>query len=731
MNNIKSSIGSLCSYFWILVLISCNNSLKTSEYVDWPVYGGNNKGNRYSTLDQINTSNVKDLEVAWMYDASDVRKEGERPRQIQCQPLVVDGILYGTSPKLKLFALKADTGEELWKFDPSAKAQGYNSSSRGITFWQSGDDKRILYAAGSYLFAVNATTGNLIESFGENGKLDLHIGLDNERYDIKDLVITATSPGVVYGDILILGSTVSESGDSLPGHIRGIDVRTGKLVWIFHTIPEPGEFGYDTWPKDAYKKFGGVNNWAGMVLDKKRGVVYMGTGSPSVDFYGGDREGANLFANCILALDAKTGELKWYYQVIHHDLWDLDISSPPNLVTVKKDGKTIDALVQVTKDGLIYVLDRDTGISLFPVEERPVPTNGLPGEHPYSTQKFPLKPLPLVTRQVITEADLPDSISFPEAHKKAKERFLKTNGGAKFLPPSIEGAWYIGVSGGAEWGGSAADPEGIFYQNVNEMPWELKMVNVAEQLKKTKSKGNSLYIKNCTVCHGQDKKGDGDMYPSLIGLEKKLSLSEIRNVLTIGRGRMPSFQSMSWRDRDAIIKYLLSMEESQPEDEHSDTGQEQAQKDSDFPYVPEYNRGMGGKVKDSDGYPAIKPPWGTLNAIDLNTGEYVWRVPLGEYKELTDRGIPVTGTENTGGPIATAGGLVFIAGTHDEKIRAFNKKTGEVVWEYQLPSGAFATPISYQINGRQYIVIAAGGVRGGMKPGGNYIAFALPSGVEK
>jgi quinoprotein glucose dehydrogenase len=697
---------------------------------DWPDYGGNKAGNRYSTLDQINPGNVGQLKVAWMYNATDKLGPGKIPREIECQPIVVDGILYGTTPELKLFAVDAATGKQLWKFDPSAKRQGYNSMNRGMNYWQDGDDKRILYTAGSNLFAINALTGEPVGTFGVNGKVDLHMGLGNDRYDVKDLAITATSPGVIYKDILITGSTVSESGDALPGHIRGFDVRTGKLLWIFHTLPQPGDMGYDTWPADAYKKIGGDNDWAGVVLDEKRGVVYLGTGAPAVDFYGGERSGTNLFSDCILALDAATGKLKWYYQTIHHDLWDTDIPCPPNLVTVKHDGKMVDAVVATTKDGLVYILNRDDGTPLFPVEERPVSTDGLPGEHPWPTQRFPEKPLPFA-RQLITDADLPDSTLFPESYRFARQRFSELEHGRKYMPPSLKGTLAIGISGGAEWGGSAVTPDGILYQNESEMPWAVTMVDLAAEIKESTSEGNTLYITNCSGCHGMDRKGSGTVFPSLVNIGNKLSADDIKAILRTGRGRMPPFESIAEHDRDLIARFLLNQESDKPEgrpggkDEHS-AQVPVAAKDKDFPYVPPYVRGRGGRFKDSSGYPAIKPPWGTLNAIDLNTGDYLWRVPLGEYPELTKRGIPVTGTENTGGPLVTAGGLVFIAGTEDERIRAFDRKTGKVVWEYQLPAGAFATPITYEVDGRQYIAIAAGGVRGGHKPGGNYIAFTLP-----
>ena len=720
----------------LLLLVVVINSCGTIdiENVDWKNYGGNAAGNRYSASDQINLSNVKDLKVAWMYNAAEDPAENKagRPLEIECQPIVVNGILYGTTPLLKLFALDAATGNQLWKFNPFAGREPRPNSNRGVVYWESGNDKRIIYTAGSHIYAVNVATGKLVQSFGDSGRVDLHAGLgDKLDHDISKLAVTATSPGVIYKNTLVLGSKVSEGGDAAPGHVRGFDVITGKLKWIFHTIPQPGETGYDTWPPDAYKKMGGANNWGGMVLDEKRGVVYFGTGSPSVDFYGARRPGKNLFSDCILALDAETGKLKWWFQTIYHDLWDRDIPCPPNLITVTHNGKKVDALVQTTKDGLVYVLNRDNGESLFPIEERKVPVDSaLPGEQPWPVQKFPVKPKPF-SRQVFTEDDITDIT--PEAHAFVKAKFLQSRSGNKFLPPSVEGSLFFGFGGGAEWGGNAADSNGILYVNSNEMLWNLKMTDIATWSKERSSKGQSLYLTNCATCHGPDRKGSGQEFPSLVNIAGKLNDSGIHAIVRMGRGRMPAFANINDGDRNAIINFLLkssnSISKSSTDDVHDNTkslvGAQTEKKDS-FPYVPGYINNGYTRFFDPNGYPAVKPPWGTLNAIDLNTGDYLWTVPLGEFPELTKKGVPVTGTENYGGPVVTAGGLVFIAATKDERIRAFDKTNGKIVWEYQLPAGGFATPITYKAGGKQFIVIAAGGAKNGHKPGGNYIAFALP-----
>jgi quinoprotein glucose dehydrogenase len=717
----------------MLLLAGCGHRHGASQ--DWPMYGGNDGSNRYSNLRQIDRDNVKDLQVAWTYNSADTATlGGKRHRQqheIQCQPIIVDGILYGISPTLQLFALRAGTGEELWKFDPFRSGAHRFNQCRGATYWTDGTQRRLFYAAGSDLYAVDAGTGQPAAGFGDSGRVSLYTGL-GINHSVQHLYVTATSPGIIYKNTLIIGSAVSESGDAAPGYIRGFDVLTGKLTWIFHSIPQPGDPGYDTWPKDAYQWAGGTNNWAGLALDEKRGAVYFGTGSPSSDFYGGDRAGDDLFANCIMALDAVTGKVKWYYQVIHHDLWDRDIPCPPNLTTIRHNGKLTDVVVQATKDGLVYVLDRDSGTSLFPVEERPVPTAGLPGEHPSPTQKYPAKPLPL-SHQIITDSDITDLS--PAAHAYVQKIFDKTTKAPKnkFMTPSTAGTVLVGYSGGAEWGGNAVDSEGVFYQNVNDAPWLLQMISMKDRQKEmaSLSQGYGLYMTNCAACHGADRKGNRHEIPGLADVGQRMKKEEIGSVLKNGQGRMPSFQQqLSDQQRAVLIGWLVSGGKASlaVAAEHRDTSRADRQSDgkaAPFPYMPAYVSKVWDKLTDSDGYPGIKPPWGTLNAIDLATGDYRWRVPLGEFPELTKRGIPVTGMESYGGPLVTAGGLIFIAGTRDELIRAFDKSTGKVVWSYHLPAAGFATPVTYEVDGIQYIAIAAGGGRG-LKTGKDYIAFALP-----
>ena len=701
--------------------VSDPHSMLDETGENYPVYGGNRAGNRYSPLTQINLENVNQLEVAWMYQVRDTLESGGRAPEIQCQPIVVNEILYGTDPDLALFAVNAATGEEIWKFTPDIAG----SRSRGVTYWEKGDDKRILHSVDANLYALNATTGELIPTFGNNGVVDLRSGLqEGIEKDLSKARIRATSPGVIHKDLFIVGSAVAESAQGAPGHIRAFNVITGELAWVFRTIPQPGEVGYETWPDEAYKTHGGANSWSGLVVDSKRQFVIFGTGSPTNDYYGGSRAGQNLFANCVVALDANTGKMKWYYQTTAHDLWDRDLPTQPNLATIQRNGKSIDVVAQATKDGYVFVLDRDTGESIYPVEELPVPTAGLPGEQPWPTQKFPTIPAAF-SRQVYTVDDISD-IS-PESYAHTKQIYERYRTDHKFATPSLEGTLLFGYSGGAEWGGNAIDPDGILYQPGNDNPWTLEMVENIQYRDTGEAplSGRRLYLLNCAACHAENQKGNSG-FPDISTLKEHMPREKLSSLIANGSGIMPSFQHLAVRDRNAIMDYLLG-EEKVALNEHNEPINAQPEEESnEFGFRPAYVIKSWTKIFDQDGYPGIKPPWGTLNAIDLNTGEYLWRIPFGEFPELKEKGVPVTGTEIYGGPLVTGSGLIFLAGTRDEKIRAVNKKTGEIVWEFQLPAAGHATPITYEVNGKQYIVIAAGGSRG-LKPGNHYIAFALPN----
>ncbi len=689
---------------------------------DWRVTGGDPGNSRYSALDQINRNNVAALRVAWIYHTSDI--PANTSTQIQSTPVVVDGVLYTTTPALAVVALRADSGTLIWRFDPFANRERESQVNRGVVYWSDGAERRIFFSAGRRLYSLDASTGRPASGFGDSGWVDLAVGLGR---DIGDAFVLATSPGVVYEDLLIQGTRVGETEGSAPGHIRAYDVYTGRIRWTFHTIPRPGELGYDTWPAEAWKTAGGANSWAGMSVDVGRGIVYIPTGSATPDFYGRDRIGEDLFANTLLALDAKTGKRRWHFQTVHHDLWDRDLPAAPNLVRVTRGGRRVDAVAQITKTGFVFLFDRESGNPLFPVEERAVPGSDLRGEEAWATQPFALAPAPFA-RQSITEADLTELT--PSAHAAALQRFRTLRHDALFAPPSREGTiLQPGFDGGGEWGGAAIDREtGVIYVNGSDVPWIAAMREVAG---KTPSRGPSLsgpavYAATCANCHGVDRRGI-DRAPSLLGVGARLSTEQLRQVIDRGRGFMPSFANLRDDEKQAVIAYLLGRS-APPKAQSVDHSPHAAGlvasrgKQTSAPYeFVGYER-----WRDSTGYPAVKPPWGTLNAIDLNTGDYRWKIRLGEHDALTARGIPVTGTEQYGGPIVTAGGLVFIAATEDEKFRAFDKVTGKLLWQARLPAAGYATPSTYSVRGKQFVVIAAGGGKLGTKSGDAYVAFALP-----
>lgn len=683
---------------------------KPNDNTNWSEYLGGPDRNHYSALSQITPDNVTNLKVAWTYATPD-------SGQIQTNPIIVDGVLYGVSPTVKVFALDAKTGKEIWTAGDPLKA--WYSTCRGVTYWQSegpGEpDKRILYTVGPLLYALDARTGKPIPSFGENGHADLHDGLGQAA---KDKFIISNTPGTIFGDLIVMPVRVAEEVGGAPGYIRAFNVRTGKLAWTFRTIPYPNEYGYNTWPKEAYRNpdIGAANNWSGMAVDRRRGIIYVPTGSPSYDFYGGNRHGQNLFANCLLALDAKTGKRLWHFQAVHHDLWDRDFPAPPNLVTVTQNGKKIDAVAQVTKSGFVFVFDRVTGKPLFPIKEVPVPKSDIPGEMTWPTQPVPQKPAPFA-RQSMTEAD----INPHSGDRDSLKAVLRSVGKRFYEPISKQGSlMFPGTDGGAEWGGAAADPDGILYVNANDVPWIFKMIDApkADELAHL-SPGQRVYTQNCISCHGPERKGNARSgYPSLVDIGQRRDRPYVMQIVSNGKGMMPGFTALSADDKQALIAFLFG-------EEKQEVGSAATMAKIKEPYLPYKVTGYN-KFQDSRGYPAIAPPWGTLNAINLNTGEYLWKIPLGEDKELKAKGIRNTGTENYGGPVITASGLLFIAATKDEKFRAFDKKTGKLLWETDLPAAGFATPATYQVNGKQYVVIACGGAKLGAKKGNQYVAFALP-----
>ncbi len=703
-----------------LVLIPCTHA---AAGANWDTYLGDPESSHYSTLSQIDTGNVARLQPAWTYHAGG--SSANNRSQIQTNPLIVDGVLYGAAPDLRIFAVDAATGRELWTFDPAA-AVGRTTLSgvnRGLVWWREGDERRLLCTAGPYLFALDPATGIPYPDFGDGGRVDLLRQLDVDDQLAAGRYLAANTPGVVYRDTLILGMRVGEGpAPSLPGHIRSFDVRTGERRWIFHTIPHPGEFGHDTWPADAWQRVGGANNWAGMAIDRERGLVFVPTGSAAFDFYGADRHGENLFANCLLALDAATGERRWHFQFVRHDLWDRDPPAAPVLCEVVRDGRRIAAVAQVLKDGHVWVFDRETGESLFPWEEVATPASDLPGEKTWPTQPRPLKPAPFA-RQVFTEDLVTDRT--PAAHAAVLQRLRDVRPHRPWDPPSEKGTViFPGFDGGAEWGGPAVSPDGILYVNSNEMAWIHQMVPTAA-ISGATSTGRSVYTQLCMSCHGPELEGNAAAnIPRLADVASRLTADQVLAFIRTGKGMMPSFNFIPDEAKQALTNYLMnpSRQEAPAVSRVEHAGVTETAPTNATPYVTTgYNRFL-----DADGYPAVKPPWGTLNAIDLNTGEYLWRVPLGELPELTALGVPPTGTENYGGPVVTAGGVVFIAATKDEKFRAFDARTGGILWETTLPAGGYATPATYEVDGRQYVVIACGGGKMGTKSGDAYVAFALP-----
>ncbi len=692
----------------VFVLLLGGLSFVQSDSIseDWPEYLGGPDRNHYSTLTQINKQNVKDLKPLWVYAAPD-------SGQMQVNTIIIKGVLYGVTASVQAFAIDATTGKEIWRFGDPLKT--WHSTSRGVAYWKKGNDERILYTAGPNLWALDAKTGKPIHSFGQNGKTDLHQGLPAIA---QDKFIISNTPGTIFEDLIIMPVRLSEGADAAPGDIRAFNVITGKLVWSFHTIPYPGEFGYNTFPPDAYKNeyTGAANNWAGMAIDHKNGLLFVPTGSAGYDFYGGNRKGENLFSNCLLALDARTGKRKWHFQTTHHDMWDRDLPAPPNLMTLNQNGKKVEAVVQISKQGFVFAFERTTGKPIFEIKEVKVNTKALAGEYPWPTQPRPSLPLPFTRQsQDLIEADISP---FAQNRDELIQNF-KTYKKGFYDPPSKEGTIvFPGFDGGAEWGGAAADPSGILYVNANEMPWIQTMKATDNNNYGNLTLGEKVYKNNCISCHGANKKGNPKSnYPSLVDIGKKRNLKYINEIITGGKGMMPGFGNIKNNDLQALTEYILDIEKKEvTSNSHKDKVHAKAQ----LPFqMTGYNKWL-----DKAGLPAIAPPWGTLNAIDMNTGQYKWKINLGNETSLGVKGNN-TGTENYGGPIITASGLLFIAATKDGMFRAFDKENGQLLWQTKLPAAAFATPSTYMVNGKQYIVIACGGTKLGTPKGNSFVAFGL------
>ena len=681
---------------------AAQRSTQTSKYRSWSSYGGGPEQLRYSSLTQINRKNVAKLQVAWTHDTGE---SGD----LQTQPVVVGDIVYAYSPTQRVLALDAATGKVVWTFD--AKLQGGRGPNRGVMYWpgDSGGAARVFAAVSEYLYALDATTGAPITGFGDNGRIDLRHDLGREE---KGQSVRLTSPGAIYKDLLIIGGRVNEGLPGSPGHIRAYDVKTGKLRWIFHTIPHPGEPGYETWSKDSWRYNAGANNWAGMAIDEARGIVYVPTGSAAADFYGANRLGDNLYANTLLALDAATGKRIWHFQLVRHDILDRDPPSPPNLVTVRHGGRTIQAVAQTTKQGYVFLFDRANGKPLFPIEYRKFPPSDVPGEVAADTQPIPTRPAPY-SRQLLTR----DMLT------------TRTPGGAQVGARGSSRSSAAKVrsrrcgSDSRRWSfpATTAAPNGAVRRSIRRAGCITSTPTISRGPARWRPTMPGRAARRCTcaiappvtVTIGRARRPRSRR---CVGIGERKSRAEILAVIQKGAGRMPAFTSLQ-TVRDRRHRSVCPDRRRHPDRGAGDHAASTRSIDSP------------GTTSSSipDGYPAVAPPWGTLNAINLNTGDYAWKIPFGEYPELAAKGLKNTGTENYGGPIVTAGGLVFIGATnHDRKFHAFDKATGALLWETTLPFSGNATPATYESGGRQFVVIAASGGKSRGPRGGVYVAFALP-----
>jgi quinoprotein glucose dehydrogenase len=696
-------------------LIAFGPSAGKQPYSAWSDYGGTADSMQYSALKQINKTNVSRLELAWSYPAP-----GPGGR-FAFNPLIVDKVMYVVGKNSAIVALDAATGKEIW----SHPVEG-SPTNRGFNYWESKDrsDRRLIFAAGSDLQQINVLTGETISTFGNYGRVNLREGTP------RPLGGPSGTPGRVFENLIILGSNTGEGYGSAPGDLRAFDVLTGKLVWTFHTIPHPGEYGYDTWPKEAWKYAGGVNAWGEISIDEKRGIAYFPLGSPTYDFYGADRIGANLFGDCLLALDARTGKRLWHFQAVHHDLWDYDLTTGPKLLTVRHNGRTVDIVAQATKFGFLYVFNRVTGEPLWPIEERPVPKSDVPGEESWPTQPFPTKPPPFA-RLKFTVDDVNPHVDAAEAARLRKILQNARNEGV-FTPPSSarDQIAMPGELGGSNWGGAAADPTtGMLYVRTIDGPAIHKLAEKPEQQTiaggTPEQRGFALYLQHCLTCHGPDRTGVAS--PSALGAECFTS------IVRKGQGQMPGFPetTLTPQDLDALALYLENPSAVAPP-----SGRGRRPTPPPPPGQTRYYGQFGNLMHANNGLPVIGPPWSELVAYDLSEGTIKWRIPLGTVSSLAAKGIKDTGSyrPTRNGPVVTAGGLIFVGTAADRFVRAYDKDSGKVLWERELEANPDGIPAVYEVGGRQYVAFFAGSFRSyrgiawnpGKPEAQGYYVFALP-----
>jgi quinoprotein glucose dehydrogenase len=666
-------------------------------YSTWSDYGGSADSMQYSALTQVDKKTVNQLRPAWFY-----RVTGE-PIRLPFNPLIVDDVMYVAGTKNAVVALDATTGRELWTSSEQA-------TERGLTYWESKDrsDRRLILTARGGIREIDAKTGQPIRSFGHNGFVDMRTG------DPRRLGGPNKSPARIFENLIIVGSNTGEGYGSPPGDVRAYDVITGALVWTFHTIPRPGEYGHETWPPDAWKYAGGANVWGDFSVDMKHGIVFFPTGSPTHDLYGADRTGDNLFGNCLLAIDARTGKRRWHFQTVHHDLWDYDLASAPKFLTVRHDGKDVEIVAQAGKTGFLYVFERLTGRPLWPIEERPVPRSDVPGEVSSPTQPFPTKPPPF-SRQAF-DPDAVNPFVSAEEQEQLRQAVREAANAGVFTPSShlrhhiqFPGAW-----GGANWGSTAADPvTGWLYVRSLEMPSYRRMSISKPSEARTQASGSpreqqgyAVYLQTCATCHGP---GQTPMKsPASLGADN------FRQLLRQGKEQMPPFPETTLPPPsvDALEAYLLSLP-------RADTPSDQAGDDPPLRLPSNPGRYAGPPTRYSgsfsagwyatNGLPAVGPPWTQLVAYDLNEGTIKWRVSDGFAPGLAANGITNTGSVRPrNGPVVTAGGLVFIANSQDRMVRAFDKDTGGVLWQHELDANPEGIPAVYEVRGRQYIAFGAG-----------------------